>query len=318
MATLRVMTRNLYVGSEFAPVMSAATPEEALAAVPEVHREIVESDFASRAERVAAEIADATPDVVGLQEVAAVRSGPLQGPVEEMEIDYLELLQGALGRAGAEYDVVAQTWNIDATMPLGSPPAKMLRLTDRDVLLTRPGLALGKAATGAFAANAALEVAGGSIPLTRGWISAEIEVNGTNVLLVTTHLETSLYADVQVAQARELLDSVLDTERPVVLIGDLNTQAPESPAYRVLVEAGFRDAWTSLHGDDPGLTCCQDANLRNPESSLYERIDLVLVRGPFDVTAVERTGETLTARTESGLWPSDHAGVVATLELMPT
>ena len=58
MATLRVMTRNLYVGSEFAPVMSAATPEEALAAVPEVHREIVESDFASRAERVAAEIAD--------------------------------------------------------------------------------------------------------------------------------------------------------------------------------------------------------------------------------------------------------------------
>ena len=100
-------------------------------------------------------------------------------------------------------------------------------------------------------------------------------------------------------------------------MGDLNTQAPEAPAYRMFLEAGFEDAWTVAHGDEPGLTCCQAADLRNPESALYERIDLVLFRGPFEVLTVDRTGETPEARTTSGLWPSDHAGVVATLALSP-
>src|SRR6266550_2482826 len=108
------MTRNLYVGSEFGPVMAAETVEEALAAVPEVHREILASDFAARAGRIAEEIADARPDLIGLQE--------------------------ALKRAGVEYQPVAQIWNIDATMPSGFPPKRMLRLTDRDAVLARSGL----------------------------------------------------------------------------------------------------------------------------------------------------------------------------------
>src|SRR5438876_1108377 len=152
----------------------------------------------------------------------------------------------------------------------------MLRLTDRDVLLAKPELAVRYPRTGSFAARGALEIAGGSVPLTRGWISADVEMDGANVLAVTTHLETSLYPDAQFAQARELLDGVLDTDRPVVLMGDLNTQAPEAPAYRMFLEAGFEDAWTAAHGDEPGLTCCQAADLRSPESALYERIDLVL------------------------------------------
>src|SRR5207248_5727777 len=109
--TLTLMTRNLYVGSEFEPVTSAATVEQALGAVPDVLREITESDFAVRSERIAAEFATAgMPDLVGLQEAVAVRSGPLEGPVEDVELDYLALLLGALRRVGAEYEAVAEVW----------------------------------------------------------------------------------------------------------------------------------------------------------------------------------------------------------------
>ena len=46
-------------------------------------------------------------------------------------------------------------------------------------------------------------------------------------------------------------------------------------------------------------------------------LDLILFRGPFKVDDVDVVGEDPDDRTESGLWPSDHAGVVATLELRP-
>src|SRR5207249_6647667 len=145
----------------------------------------------------------------------------------------LALLLEALERAGRDYQAVAQIRNIDATMPSGFPPKRMLRLTDRDAVLARSGLTHGECATGAFAATAVLEVGAGSIRLTRGWISIEVDVDGTPVLVVSTHLETSQYPDVQLEQAREMTAGVLDTDRPVVLIGDLNAQAPAAPAYRM-------------------------------------------------------------------------------------
>jgi hypothetical protein len=44
----------------------------------------------------------------------------------------------------------------------------------------------------------------------------------------------------------------------------------------------------------------------------------VLTRGGFDTVDADVVGEESTDRTPSGLWPSDHAGVVATLALPET
>src|SRR5262245_51330797 len=47
-----------------------------------------------------------------------------------------------------------------------------------------------------------------------------------------------------------------------------------------------------------------------------QRIDLVLARGGFGVLGEKLIGNNqLTDLTPSGLWPSDHAGVVAILQL---
>jgi endonuclease/exonuclease/phosphatase family metal-dependent hydrolase len=55
----------------------------------------------------------------------------------------------------------------------------------------------------------------------------------------------------------------------------------------------------------------------NPESLFDQRIDLVLIRGAAHVRNVDLVGEEEADRTASGLWPSDHAGVVATVDFRP-
>jgi hypothetical protein len=50
-----------------------------------------------------------------------------------------------------------------------------------------------------------------------------------------------------------------------------------------------------------------------PVSSFSARIDLVLFRGDFEATGADLVGEIPADRTPSGLCPSDHAGVAATL-----
>jgi exonuclease III len=110
----------------------------------------------------------------------------------------------------------------------------------------------------------------------------------------------------------------LDTTRPLVLGGDFNTTAddPSNPSYviyQTLINAGLTDAWKLLHPNQPGFTCCQDADLLNARSKLSHRIDLILFRGLAGVDNMKVFGDLPSDRTPSGLWPSDHAGVVATL-----
>jgi hypothetical protein len=83
----------------------------------------------------------------------------------------------------------------------------------------------------------------------------------------------------------------------------------------MLLAAGFVDAWSLEHPGTDGFTCCQAETLDNDPSALDQRLDLVLFRGGFQVRDVELVGEEDADRTESGLWPSDHAGVVSTLVL---
>ena len=72
-------------------------------------------------------------------------------------------------------------------------------------------------------------------------------------------------------------------------------------------------------GAASGFTCCQAADLRNLPSELFKRIDFVLAgTGPLSVRDIHRIGEPPTDRTPGNpgrprLWPSDHAGVAASL-----
>ena len=137
---------------------------------------------------------------------------------------------------------------------------------------------------------------------------------------IDTRLDRARPQPRQLAQAVELVRSAGNTTLPVIIAGDLNSTAdssvdPSFPTYQAVINAGFSDAWQRKRAPDPGFTCCQAPNLLNAVSLLNHRIDLILFRGAFGIADVNLIGNQPADRTSSGLWPSDHSGLVATLRI---
>lgn len=340
-AALRVITRNLYLGADLAPVLAAGNPQALVAAVTAVYANVQATNFPERAEALADEIADSDPHLVGLQEAALWRSQTPAGPgsATHVEYDFLQILLDKLASRGRHYAAVASvTVGSDFEAPRSLPGGGLqdIRLTDRDVLLARTDLparvfSVANPEAARFQAHVPICrptlgcVPPGNVPIKveRGWVAADATVRGRTTRVVTTHLEP-VSPPVQEAQANELLAGPLNTTLPTVLLGDLNSAAggvgatpgTATQTYGHLLAAGFTDAWTATRPRNPGFTCCQAANLINPTSSLTQRIDYVLFRGS-GITALSsnRVGDTQADRTPSGLWPSDHAGVRSVLLL---
>lgn len=335
--SLKVMTRNLYLGAELGPLFTVTSFPELLQRVGVAWATVQATDFPERAEALADEIAEFDPHVVGLQEVELWRSqipgdGPAS-PATTVEFDFLALLLDALEARGRDYEPVAVVTNFDTEAPrldFSSPNfLQDIRLTDRDVILARADLPASVFSTtngqGArFVQN--LSLVGpvlGEIVVFRGWTAVDATIRGRTVRIVNTHLER-LSPVVQIAQGQEILAGPGSTSLPVVLLGDLNSAAgaggvpgeSDTPTYANMLAAGFADAWSVKHGDDPGFTCCHAEDLLNLEPTLTERIDFVLLRGDIAVSTVVRIGHEVDDRTPSGLWPTDHAGVMAVLRVV--
>ncbi|MEV8530287.1 endonuclease/exonuclease/phosphatase family protein [Streptomyces sp. NPDC051211] len=338
-APLRVLTRNLYLGADLAPVLAATSQETLVQAVTTVYANVQATDFPERAEALADEIADSDPHLVGLQEAVLWLSQTPAGPgrATHVEYDFLQILLDELASRGKHYEAVASvTVGSDFEAPRALPGGGLqdIRLTDRDVLLARTDLparafSVDNAQSGVFQNHVEICRPAFGCPdvtaplrIRRGWVAADATVRGRTARVVSTHLEPSSPA-VQEAQAGELLAGPLDTKLPTVLLGDLNSAAggvgatpgTNTQTYNRLLAAGFTDAWTATRGRDPGFTCCQAANLRNAASSLTQRIDYVLFRGKVTALKTDRVGAEQADRTPSGLWPSDHAGVRSVLKL---
>lgn len=319
--TVTVMTRNIYLGTDLGPIFSAPTLPGLVSAVGAGYANVQATDFPSRADALAAEIAGTGPDLVGLQEAAIYRvdvppDGPTT-PATEVTYDFLGTLTAALAARGLHYAVAATHAGTDAELPAGFPPTRDVRLTIRDAILVRmegrTRVRIEHVAGGTFTAKLVVPTVAGPVAVPRGWTAVDARVRGKRFRFVNTHLE-AFSAPVQVAQAAELTTGpATATERPVILVGDLNSRADGlgPPSYANLLAAGFRDAWTG----DGGLTCCHAPDLLNPAAAFDKRIDYVLTRGPIHSLRAEVVGDEPWNRTASALWPSDHGGVVATLRI---
>jgi endonuclease/exonuclease/phosphatase family metal-dependent hydrolase len=334
-ATLKVMTRNLYFGTNLSPVLEVVNPQDLPGVVAEIFAIVEATNFPERAKALAKEIATFNPHLVGLQEVVLWRS---QSPpdfnptpnAETVEYDFLAILLEELAQRGKSYEAVATIQNNDVEVPrIGPTGLEELRFTDRDFILARTDLpakrfAVTHTQSDNFDATFTLDSdVLGPIPIPRGWTAVDATVDGRAVRVVNTHLDP-LHPGIQVVQGNELLAGPLDTELPVVLVGDLNSAAEsigpvppgnDTPTYANLLAAGFVDAAAGKKGKKPDLTCCQDADLANKSSNLTLRIDFVLTRGGFKAAAVKVVGDKRGDKTPSGLWPSDHAGITAVLHL---
>jgi endonuclease/exonuclease/phosphatase family metal-dependent hydrolase len=330
-AEIKVMTRNLYFGTDLGPVIAAGPPPAFFGAVAAAYSQALESDFQGRAAVWAEEIAEAEPDLIGLQEAVLWRTGAADFSATPnaatVTMDPLGLLLAELDARGLHYRVAAIQDGYDVEAPgLFATGLLDVRVTQREVILAREGtgLKLSNPQGDVYEARVTLTpFPGASFGLPWAWASIDVVRQGHDFRFATTHLD-SISGVAQLAQANEFLAGPGGGALPIVWLGDFNSNAngepvtgtpPATATYGAITAAGFTDAWKRKHPMNPGLTCCQATDLRNEESSLSQRIDLVFTRGPFEVEEAEVIGEEAGDRLPSGLWPSDHAGVVVTLKL---
>ena len=323
--SITVMTRNLYVGASFSIMLGASTLDDVGDRAARIYARILSSQFPRRAEAIADEILQTRPDVVGLQEAPLII---VQSPgglsienkpqPKAVAMDYLRILLDALERRHADYAVAAIVSNTDVTAPDRNGGA--IRFVDRDVILVRKDLPPGEmlvlnAQAKNFDMKLDLKIADNDVGLLRGWCSADVIVRGKLVRIVNLHLEEEYLDLIQSFQANELLTGQLQTNCRVIALGDFNA-SEKSSTYKNFLKAGFKDSWPMVHSGEAGFSCCQDEDLLNPMPQLKERIDFILYHGSdISVDDVKLVGVRPSDRIPSGQWPSDHAGIVATLSI---
>jgi endonuclease/exonuclease/phosphatase family metal-dependent hydrolase len=205
-------------------------------------------------------------------------------------------------------------------------PFDDVRFTDREVILARADVPVTNPQGGVYAARLDIPIGGaGGPPLSqrRGWTSIDATVYDHTFRFLSTHLEVQSVAPIQVLQGAELIAIADASPLPLIMVGDFNSAADgsQTPTYANLIGAGFQDVWH--RPGEPGYTCCHAEDLLNTAPELDQRLDVVFVRG-FRTSPegsigarVQLVGDNITDRLTSGLWPADHAGVVATLRLPP-
>ena len=317
---VKILTQNMDVGTNESYILQFASTQPKLG-VDLTLAEIIASNIPGRAALLANRIAAEKPDLVGLQEVGLWRVGLTPATANVVLYDQLQLLLQALSAKGVPYQAVAVNGLTDIALPA---TFGAVRFTDRDALLVR---ADARPSTLQIA-NAQTHVYGAALPfdgfqVVAGWISADVTAGGTPFKFVTTHLMSSIPGTpaatlVQVAQTEELITALSGVTEPVLISGDLNSDAdfgngPDAtPSVGLIEAAGYTDEWKLVNPSDPGPTWplfLQDQTPPNffATSSPFERIDLFFSKG-ISVISEER----IFAPAPFGLpdFGSDHAGVL--------
>lgn len=256
-AEITVMSRNVYLGADLGPAIDSTSICGAIDAGGTILNQVDLTNFPSRSKLLAAEIAGAKPDLVGLQEVALWREQAVSDfsgtPAETVKYDFLQLLQDELAARGANYTVAVIQEEFDQELPADTdgsnatgegpfgttPPLDCGadvdgRLTMRDVILVRnkSKVKVSNPLSGQFQTLYEVNLAGAlPIDVERGWTSIDAKVKGSKRTrsakfhFVNTHLEAFGDPAIREAQARELFAAggPLVTKRQLVLVGDINS-----------------------------------------------------------------------------------------------
>ena len=316
---LTVMTYNVYVGGSTDGLLAVENLLQVPQEVANMYNTVIASDFPGRAAAIAKSIKTYQPHLIGLQEISLIRrqspGDRIAGgtvPAEEVVLDFLQILTAALQAEGLDYRVAAQVENMDIEMPMFTDTGiDDVRLTDYDVILSHSDVAISRPMSASYANLLTIEMLG--LEVLRGYTAIDATVSGVTYRVVNTHLEAeALGQESRVAQAQELVNILSNETLPLILLGDFNAPAPDGPAYQILLSAGYVDVW-QMDSQGTGNTCCQVDDLLNEMSNHSVRIDHIFLRNLELPTSVmtHTVGDKPSDQLASGLWPSDHAGVVA-------
>jgi len=246
---VKVLTQNLYVGSDLFQILDDTNSVPVVAA--QIFSDVQMTDFFSRVEVIADLIAKRRPHLVGLQEVSLIRTqcptdilAPPGNPIPNALVvfaDYQQILLDALVARGLDYEVIASVENADVELPAenftglvpGCPaPYIDVRLTDFDITLKQGDVEAYPIMEQRFVANFPVPTPAGPVTFYRGFTVVDADIDGQAVRFVNTHLEVdgNPYANFfQFAQAYELTQTLNALtappfgDKPLIVVGDFNS-----------------------------------------------------------------------------------------------
>jgi hypothetical protein len=334
---ITVMTRNVYVGADVDYVLAAQDPNEIPVRVAQAFQMLQATNFYERAEALAKEVFWTRPHLIGLQEISLIRTqSPSDGfggsPAQDVVYNYLDIFLDALNAKGLNYSVAGIVENSDVEVPMLVDPANMLfddvRLTDYDVVLARNGVQVSNVLAANYQARLTVPIGNVQIDIPRGFVALDATVGSKTYRFVNTHLEPASVPELiplQLAQAQELAATLQNETKPLIVVGDFNSEATSGQTYQFMISEDYVDLWTRnrIPFNRKGYTAPHDYDLLNHKVKFDKRIDLIFVKsniwkygkqiiGPVYGMVV---GDEYWNRTSSGLWPSDHGGVVSRLRI---
>jgi endonuclease/exonuclease/phosphatase family metal-dependent hydrolase len=143
-------------------------------------------------------------------------------------------------------------------------------------------------------------------------------VGGTRLTFAATHLHHEVAGaavrDEQAAAVIGWLDGGAGDADATVVVGDFNAD-PSEPAYARMVAAGYRSAYAAANGSEPAVTW--PSGLQAPaidDDGDPSCLDYIWVRGRVRVVSARLVFDR-PAVDDPGLYPSDHVGVAAQVEI---
>ena len=249
-------------------------------------------EWERRFELIADEIVRLDPDLVGMQEI------------EITGVNQTQALRDLIAtRGGADYQAYEE---------LKWPPYGVLNGEGVGILSRFPILETG--------VKDLLE--GGRVAV---FTRVEIEP-GYQVDFFNTHLESGSGNDQMTGdeirdQQASFTVAFMDetgTDRIDLLTGDMNTN-DDKPAYDTFIAAGLVDTYRAVHGDATETTgntspiVLMEGAVQDP----INRIDYVFAASAGDATATPTDSIVcFQNHDEAGFYPSDHLGVMTTLDLV--
>ncbi len=310
-----VMSRNLYLGADIIKLVGAPDVAGEQAQVAALLRTVDGTNFPVRARALAGEIAAAKPDMIGLQEVAryyrSVDATPGQAATRPL-YDWMALLQQQLKAKKQSYKVAAEQTELDITVPSADGYGLRLKLGNAVLVRTGKGARISGVTrlSGLFKDQLQVQLPSGKVDLHRGYAGIDGKVAGRSFRFLDPHAEAYSAAAAK-GQFQQLLRGAAKSRRlPTIIAGDFNSDPADAEpnAYRAIIDAGFADTGRRA------ATCCQNETLSNPASELKTWIDHIVIRPRARVLSTGIFGNRPSDRI-GGLWPSDHAGVIATIRL---
>ena len=146
--------------------------------------------------------------------------------------------------------------------------------------------------------------------LGRGFLRAELTVNGSRLVVCSVHLESGKAKSRLRARQLRRTFRALRTAEDVLILGDFNMRDVENDR----IPAPYLDIWQALRPRDDGFTEDTSINLMrydNKNKSRHVRFDRILIKGArWAPSAIKLLGTEPISTDLPRVFPSDHFGVL--------